>query len=83
MTGLKIRCFGGKFAVCSGHEDDNPEEYGLGTVFSEWYDTWKEANDCRNEIYDIVSQELQDAALEYDNKDYENASKFLDAKYDL
>ena len=82
-NGLVIRGAFGKYCVCDGVDKNDPEAFAIGTRFSEWYDTWEEAEACRKAIYDVVSQELQDAAVEFDNKDYENASKYLDAKYEL
>ena len=83
MSGLKIRMFGDMYCVCDGKNKNDPEAYDVGTRFSDWYKTWEEADACRRAIYDAVSGELQEAANEFDNKDYENASKYLDAKYDL
>lgn len=83
MSGLKIRMFGNMYCVCDGVNKNDPNAFAIGTRFSDWYDTWEEAEACRKAIYNVVSQELQDAAVEFDNKDYENASKFIDAKYEL
>lgn len=55
----------------------------MGAQFSPEFDTWEQAVEWRRKIYDAVSGELQEAANEFDNKDYENASRFLDAKYDI
>lgn len=82
-NGLVIRSFGNMYCVCDGVDKDDSEVFAIGTRFSDWYDTWEEAEKCRRAIYNTLSQELQDAAVEFDNKDYENASKYLDAKYEL
>lgn len=82
-NGLVIRSFGNMYCVCDGKDKNDPKAFAIGTRFSEWFDTWEEAEACRKAIYNVVSQELQDAAVEFDNKDYENASKFIDAKYEL
>lgn len=83
MSGLKIRMFGNMCCVCDGVDKNDPEAFAIGTRFSDWYETWEEAEACRRAIYDAISGELQEAANEFNNKDYENASKFLDAKYNL
>lgn len=83
MSGLKIRMFGDMYCVCDGKNKNDPEAFAIGTQFSDWYETWEEAEACRRAIYDAISGELQEAANEFNNKDYENASKFLDAKYNL
>ena len=83
MSGLVIRSFCGKYCVCNGRDARRPDDFAIGTRFSEWFDTWEEAEACRRAIYDAVSQELQDAAVEFDNKDYENASKFLDCAHNI
>lgn len=83
MSGLKIRMFGDMYCVCDGFNKNDPEAFAVGTRFSDWYKTWERADACRKAIYDAVSGELREAAKEFDNKDYENASKYLDAKYDL
>lgn len=53
------------------------------TQISAAYNSREEAEEVRRLIYSIISQELQDAAKEFDNKSYEEASKFLDAKYSI
>ena len=83
MSGLKIRMFGNMYCVCDGVDKNDPEAFAIGTRFSNWYKTWEEAEACRKAIYDAVSGELQEAANEFNNKDYENASKFLDCAHDL
>lgn len=83
MSGLKIRMFGNMYCVCDGFDKNNPEAFAIGTRFSDWYETWEEAEACRRAIYDAISGELQEAANEFDNQDYENASKYLDAKYNI
>lgn len=82
-NGLVIRSFGNMYCVCDGVDKNDPEAFAIGTRFSDWYDTWEEAEKCRRAIYDTVSQELQNAAVEFNNKDYENASKFLDCAHDI
>lgn len=82
MAGLVIRSFGDMYCVCDG-VDENDHEYAIGTRVSDWYNSWEKADECRRKIYDIISQELQDAAVEFTNKSYEEASKYIDAKYDL
>ena len=85
LTGLQLRCAFDKWCICDGKplEGQSEDGYYIGTQLSRWCDTWEEANQLRIAMYDAVSGELQEAANEFDNKDYENASKFLDAKYDL
>lgn len=83
MSGLKIRMFGKMYCVCDGFDKNDPEAFAIGTRFSDWYETWEEADACRKAIYDAVSGELQEAANEFDNKDYENASKYLDCKWSI
>lgn len=74
---LEIIPFDGKY--CVGKKFEN----GLCKRFSAWFDTNDEAYKWRQEVYDVVSSELQDAANEFKENAYEMASKFLDAKYDL
>lgn len=83
MFGLKIRMFGNMYCVCDGFNKNDPEAFDIGTRFSDWYETWEEADACRKAIYDAVSGELREAAKELDNKDYENASKYLDCKWSI
>ena len=84
VTGLVIRSLFGSYVVCDGKGSDPSRNiYEVGTQFSPLFDAWEEADACRRAIYDAVSGELQEAANEFNNKDYENASKYLDAKYDL
>ena len=83
MSGLKIRMFGDMYCVCDGFDKNDPEAFVIGTRFSNWYKTWEEADACRKAIYDAVSGELREAAKECDNKDYENASKYLDCKWSI
>ena len=83
MSGLKIRMFGNMYCVCEGFDKNDPEAFAIGTRFSDWYETWEEADACRKAIYDAVSGELREAAKEFDNKDYENASIYLDCKWSI
>lgn len=84
VTGLVIRPLFGQYVVCDGAgTDPNRNIYEVGTQFSPLFDTWEEADEWRRKIYDVISGELQEAANEFNNKDYENASMYLDAKYDL
>ena len=84
ITGLVIRPLFGKYVVCDGEGTDPSRNiYEVGTQFSPLFDTWEEAEEWRRKIYDVISGELQEAANEFGNKDYENASKYLDAKYNI
>ena len=84
VTGLVIRPLFGKYVVCDGEgTDPSRNTYEIGTQLSPELDTWEQADEWRRKIYDVISGELQEAANEFDNKDYENASRFLDAKYDI
>lgn len=84
ITGLVIRPLFGKYVVCDGEGTDPFRNiYEIGYQFSPEFDTWEQADEWRRKIYDVISGELQEAANEFDNKDYENASKYLDAKYDI
>lgn len=84
ITGLVIRPLFGKYVVCDGEGTDPSRNiYEVGNQFSPLFDTWQEADECRRKIYDAISDELQEAANEFDNKDYENASRYLDAKWDI
>ena len=84
VTGLVIRPLFGKYVVCDGEGTDPSRNiYEVGTQFSPEFDTWEQADECRRKIYDVISGELQEAANEFGNKDYENASRYLDAKYDI
>ena len=84
ITGLVIRPLFGKYVVCDGEGTDPSRNiYDVGNQFSPLFDTWEEADECRRKIYNVISDELQEAANEFDNKDYENASKYLDAKWDI
>ena len=84
VTGLVIRPLFGKYVVCDGEGTDPSRNiYDVGTQFSPEFDTWEEADEWRRKVYDVISEELQEAANEFDSQDYENASKFLDAKYSI
>lgn len=83
MAGLVIRSFGNMYCVCDGKDKNDPEAFAIGTRFSEWFDTWEEAEACRRAIYKTASQELRDAAVEFENDNYENASIYLEVKYEL
>lgn len=84
ITGLVIRPLFGSYVVCDGEGSDPSRNiYEVGNQFSPLFDTWQEADECRRKIYDAISGELQEAANEFDNKDYENASRYLDAKWDI
>lgn len=84
VTRLFIRPLFGKYVVCDGKGTDPTRNiYAVGTQFSPAFDTWEQADEWRRKIYDVVSGELQEAANEFGNQDYENASKYLDAKYDI
>lgn len=84
LSGLQLRCFSNKWCVCDGRSPNNEETgYYIGTQLSRWFDTWKEANECRLAIYNAISQELRDAAVEFENQAYEIASKHIDTKYNL
>ena len=84
VTGLVIRPLFGKYVVCDGEGTDPSRGiYEVGTQFSPEFDTWERADEWRRKIYDVISGELQEAANEFENQDYENASKFLDAKYNI
>lgn len=82
VTGLVIRPLFGKYVVCDGEGTDPSRNiYEIGYQFSPEFDTWEEADKWRCKLYDVISGELREAANEFGNKDYENASKFLDCKY--
>lgn len=84
ITGLVIRPLFGKYVVCDGEGTDPSRNiYDVGTQFSPEFDTWEQADEWRRKIYDVISGELQEAANEFDNKSYEEASLYLDAKYDI
>ena len=84
ITGLVIRPLFGKYVVCDGEGTDPSRNiYEVGTQFSPELDTWEQADEWCRKIYGVISKELQEAANEFDNKDYENASKYLDAKYSI
>lgn len=84
ITGLVIRPLFGKYVVCDGEGTDPSRNiYEVGTQFSPELDTWEQADEWRRKVYDAISGELQEAANEFDNQDYENASKYLDAKYNI
>ena len=84
VTGLVIRPLFGKYVVCDGEgTDPSRNTYEIGTQLSPELDTWEQADEWRRKIYDVISGELQEAANEFGNKDYENASRYLDAKYDI
>ena len=84
ITGLVIRPLFGKYVVCDGEGTDPSRNiYEVGTQFSPELDTWEQADEWRRKVYNVISGELQEAANEFDNQDYENASKYLDAKYDI
>ena len=81
--GLVIRAYFGKYVVCDGVDPSHPDEFTTGQIFSPEFDTHEEAMAWRRRLYDVVSNELQEAANEFDNKAYEETSKYLDAKYDI
>lgn len=84
ITGLVIRPLFGKYVVCDGEGTDPSRNiYEVGNQFSPELDTWEQADEWRRKIYNVISGELQEAANEFDNQDYENASKYLDAKWDI
>ena len=84
ITGLVIRPLFGKYVVCDGEGTDPSRNiYDVGTQFSPEFDTWEQADEWRRKIYDAISGELQEAANEFDDKSYEKASLYLDAKYDI
>lgn len=82
-TGLVIRSAFNMYCVCDGIDKDNPEAFAIGKRFSEWFDTYEQAEEFRRKIYDVISNELQEAANKFHNEHYESASKFLDAKYSI
>lgn len=84
ITGLVIRQLFGKYVVCDGEGTDPSRNiYEVGTQFSPELDTWEQADEWRRKIYDVISGELQEAANEFDNQDYENASRYLNEKYNI
>ena len=84
ITGLVIRPLFGSYVVCDGEGSDPSRNiYEVGTQFSPELNTWEQADEWRRKIYDVISGELQEAANEFDNQDYENASRYLDAKYSI
>lgn len=81
VKGLVIRYCFDKWCVCDGINHDNfPAEKGdlfVGHRFSDWFDTWEEADNCRKEIYKTIVAQLENAAIEFENPSYLEAAIFL------
>lgn len=84
VTGLVVRPLFGTYVVCDGTGTDPDRNiYDVGRIFSPSFDTWDEADEWRRAVYNVISDELQEAANDFNNKDYENASKYLDCRHNL
>lgn len=81
VKGLVIRYCFDKWCVCDGINHDNllAEENSIfmGFRVSDYFDTWEEANICREMIYKTIAKQLEIAAVEHENPNLLEAAIFL------